>query len=150
MTDRSPEPRARSRTPTGSIDVEVSDTQGHLAIDPEPLARLVRRVLEGEGVARGVGLDRPGRRRDDPGVNRRHLDHDWPTDVISFRLSDAGEPFLAGELVVSAERAASVARQFGVDPRAELALYVVHGLLHLCGYDDLATPDVGRDAAPGE
>jgi len=128
--------------PLGSIDVEVSDTQGYLAIDPEPLSGLVRRVLEGEGIARGsvsIALV------DDAtiqGVNRRHLAHDWPTDVISFRLSDAGEPFLSGEVVVSAERAASVARQFGVDPRAELALYVVHGLLHLCGYDDLATPDV--------
>jgi probable rRNA maturation factor len=124
------------------IDVEVSDTQGYLAVDPEPLSRLVRRVLEGEGIARGsvsVALV------DDAtiqGVNRRHLAHDWPTDVISFRLSDAGEPVLSGEVVVSAERAASVGRQFGIDPRAELALYVVHGLLHLCGYDDLATPDV--------
>ena len=51
-------------------------------------------------------------------------------------------PVLAGELVISAERAASLARQLGIDPWAELALYVVHGLLHLCGYDDLADTDV--------
>jgi probable rRNA maturation factor len=62
--------------------------------------------------------------------------------VISFLLTDPDEPVLAGELVVSAERAATVARRAGVDPWAELALYVVHGLLHLCGYDDLAAPDV--------
>ncbi len=129
-------------SPPGSIDIEVSDTQGYLAIDPDWLSRLVRRVLEGEAVAGGsvsIALV------DDAtiqGVNRRYLDHDWPTDVISFRLSDDGAAFLAGEVVVSAERAASVARQFGVDAQAELALYVVHGLLHLCGYDDLAAPDV--------
>ena len=133
--------RARGLAPA-SIEVEVSDTQGFLPIDPEPLSGLVRRVLEGEGIARGsvsVALV------DDAtiqGVNRRHLAHDWPTDVISFRLSDADDPLLSGEVVVSAERAASVARQFGVDPRAELVLYVVHGLLHLCGYDDLAAPDI--------
>ena len=45
---------------------------------------------------------------------------------------------LAGELVVSAEMAAATAAEIGVDPRDELALYVVHGLLHLCGYDDLS------------
>ena len=124
------------------VEVEISDTQGHLAIDGEPLCGLVRRVLEGEGVAGGsvsIALV------DDATiqvVNRRHLAHDWPTDVISFRLSDPDEPLLSGELVISVERAASVARQFGVDPRAELALYVVHGLLHLCGYDDLAASDV--------
>ena len=124
------------------IEVEISDTQRHLVIDPEPLARLVRRVLAGEGVPSGsisIALVDDATIQE---VNRRHLAHDWPTDVISFRFSDAGDPFLTGELVVSAERAAAVARQFGVDPRAELALYLVHGLLHFCGYDDLATPDV--------
>jgi probable rRNA maturation factor len=124
------------------IEVEVSDTQGHMEIDPLALTALVRRVLEGEGIARAslsVALV------DDAtihAVNRRHLDHDWPTDVISFLFSEPGEPVLSGELVVSAEHALSVARRVGTDPWSELALYVVHGLLHLCGYDDLAAPDV--------
>jgi probable rRNA maturation factor len=132
---------ATDRAPS-TIVVEVSDTQGHLAIEPEALSGLARRVLEGEGIAAGsisIALV------DDAtiqGVNRRHLAHDWPTDVISFRFSEAGDPDLTGEIVVSAERAAAVARQFGVDAEAELALYMVHGLLHLCGYDDLATSDL--------
>ncbi|MBM3887611.1 MAG: rRNA maturation RNase YbeY, partial [Verrucomicrobia bacterium] len=41
-----------------------------------------------------------------------------------------------GELIVSAERAVHVARQLRRPPAAELALYLVHGLLHLAGYDD--------------
>ena len=61
--------------------------------------------------------------------------------MVSFVLSEPGEPALCGELVVSAERAAAIARRAGVDPQAELALYVVHGLLHLCGYDDQAPAD---------
>jgi probable rRNA maturation factor len=128
--------------PQTQIEVEISDTQGHLAIDPGAVAALVRRVLEGEGVRSGsisVALV------DDAtihAVNRRHLAHDWPTDVIGFLLSEPGEPELSGELVVSAERAAATARRFGLDPWAELALYVVHGLLHFCGYDDLADPTV--------
>jgi probable rRNA maturation factor len=125
------------------VEVEVSDTQGQLAVDPEAVKALVRRVLEGEGLVVPATIsvalvdDRTIH-----AVNRRHLGHDCPTDVISFLLTDPDEPVLAGELVVSAERAATVARQGGVDPWAELALYVVHGLLHLCGYDDLAAPDV--------
>jgi probable rRNA maturation factor len=43
---------------------------------------------------------------------------------------------LVGELVVSAEMACQSARELGVEPCDELALYVVHGLLHLCGWDD--------------
>jgi probable rRNA maturation factor len=125
------------------VEVEVSDTQGHLAVDPEAVKALVRRVLEWEDLrvpaTISVALVDD---RTIHAVNRRHLGHDCPTDVISFLLTDPDEPVLAGELVVSAERAATVARRAGVDPWAELALYVVHGLLHLCGYDDLAAPDV--------
>src|SRR5207245_8564741 len=73
-------------------------------------------------------------------LNRRDLDHDCPTDVISFGLSEPGDPVLFGELIVSAETAATTARQAGVDPWHELALYLVHGVLHLCGYDD-SSPD---------
>jgi probable rRNA maturation factor len=125
----------------GRIDVEVSDTQKHLAVDPGFLATLARRVLAAEGVAAGAVSIAVVDDATIHAVNRRHLAHDWPTDVLSFRLSDADDPVLGGELVVSAERAAAVARRFAVDPHAELALYVVHGLLHLCGYDDLAASD---------
>jgi probable rRNA maturation factor len=127
---------------SGPIAVEVSDTQAHLKVDPDALARLARRVLVEEGVrSASISIALV----DDAtihAVNRRHLGHDRPTDVISFRLSEADDPALAGELVVSAETAVATARALGTGPRDELALYVVHGLLHLCGYDDHADADV--------
>lgn len=127
------------RTP--QIDVAISDTQGHLAINAEALAGLARRVLVGEGIdAAEISIAFVGD-REIHAINRRHLDHDWPTDVISFPLSEPGARPLAGELVVSAEMAASTAHRAGADPQAELALYVVHGLLHLCGYDDHSPDD---------
>ncbi len=70
-------------------------------------------------------------------LNRRHLAHDWPTDVITFPLRDEGDPdALLGEVVVSADRARAEARARRIDPREELCRYVVHGCLHLLGYDD--------------
>lgn len=71
-------------------------------------------------------------------LNRERLDHDWPTDVISFLYSD--DP-VAGELIVSADTAERVASEYDWDPGAELALYVVHGTLHLLGYDDQTDED---------
>lgn len=81
-------------------------------------------------------------------INREFLDHDCPTDVISFLLSSLppGRPQspwpadwpLDGELVISVETAVRDAGQHGWSPGAELILYAVHGLLHLCGYDDLS------------
>src|SRR5437763_7629779 len=86
------------------VEVEISDTQGHLAVDHEALKALVRRVLEGEGAGRpwSISLALVDERTIRE-VNRRHLDHDCPTDVISFSLSDPDEPSSAGELVVSGE-----------------------------------------------
>jgi probable rRNA maturation factor len=61
--------------------------------------------------------------------------------VISFPLSGPGDPEFSGELVISAETAARVAAEYDLDPEVEIALYLVHGLLHLCGYDDRDEPD---------
>jgi probable rRNA maturation factor len=126
------------------IEVEISNTQDHLRVDREELARLVRRVLEREGHRRGsisIALVDQGTIH---ALNRTHLGHDWPTDVISFPLSDPDDPDWTGELVVSAEMARATAREIGVEPSHELALYLVHGLLHLCGYDDRDESDACR------
>lgn len=72
-------------------------------------------------------------------LNRRHLDHDYPTDVLSFLLGFDGQR-LDGEIIVSADYAADEAAHYGWPAADELLLYVVHGALHLVGYDD-TTPD---------
>ncbi len=123
-----------------SIEVEISDTQSHLRVDTSALAGLVRRVLAGEGVSNASISIALVDNATIHALNRQYLGHDWPTDVISFVLSEPDDPVLSGELIVSAEMAAETARAGGMDPAAELALYLVHGLLHLCGQDDL-TPE---------
>jgi probable rRNA maturation factor len=125
------------------IKVEISDTQVHLRVDHPALERLVRAVLAAENCRHGsisIALV------DDMTIhalNRAHLGHDWPTDVISFPLSPPEAP-LAGELVVSTEMASAMARELDVEPFAELSLYVIHGLLHLCGFDDHDDADIKR------
>jgi probable rRNA maturation factor len=74
----------------------------------------------------------------DPDLARLHadfLDDPTTTDVITFE----GEPALgsAGEICVSADTANAYAGRHGRDFSAELTLYVIHGWLHLAGYDDL-------------
>lgn len=71
-------------------------------------------------------------------VHADHLDDPTPTDVISFDLGDSAE------LVVSVETARRVAKTHGHAVRAEVALYVVHGLLHVCGFDDIRPRDRAR------
>lgn len=83
---------------------------------------------------------------DDAEITRLHgdwFDDPTPTDVISFDLGE-DEPGPAGELYVSVERARDEARARDLSLERELALYVVHGALHLCGFDDRAEGDRRR------
>lgn len=68
-------------------------------------------------------------------INREHLGHDYPTDVISFPYT-ATPPHIEGELVVSVDTAAERAKELGWSVEHELLLYVVHGTLHITGMDD--------------
>lgn len=138
----------------GEYRVEIANSQAGVEIDEGFLREVVSRTLAEEGVVRA---DISVAIVDDPTIhdlNRRHLAHDEPTDVLSFLLSgDAGEPgadqrgsasgcrgagkSLEGEVIASAETALRRAPDFAWSPHDELVLYIVHGLLHLAGYDDL-------------
>ena len=80
---------------------------------------------------------------DDPTIhrlNRQFLDHDYPTDVLSFVLED-DESRLEGEIIVSIDTAAREAAEAGWSTEDELLLYAVHGALHLAGYRDKRPAD---------
>src|SRR3954453_16087818 len=116
--------------------IAVACPQEVVPIDRRHVREVARAVLEGEGVADYeislAFVDNPTIHR----LNQRYLGHDEPTDVLSFPLSEPGAARLGGELVLGAEVARAQAAARGHDVQAELALYVIHGLLHLCGYDD--------------
>jgi probable rRNA maturation factor len=77
-------------------------------------------------------------------LNRQYLEHDYPTDVLSFVLEcDETRASLEGQIIVSWEYAEREAPRYGWPADDELLLYVVHGCLHLVGYDD-TTPEAQR------
>jgi rRNA maturation RNase YbeY len=70
-------------------------------------------------------------------LNEKFLQHRGSTDVITFDYGDASEPdLLSGEIFVCLDEAVKQARRFRTSWQSELVRYVVHGILHLCGYDD--------------
>ena len=73
-------------------------------------------------------------------LNRDYLAHDYLTDVLSFSLNETDDAIVDGEVYVDLDTAAERHAEFGVSFEQEACRYVVHGLLHLLGYDD-ATPD---------
>jgi len=69
-------------------------------------------------------------------MNRRFLDHDYVTDVISFPLGEEHEPGAQAEIYVNLDRAKSQAREYRVSFADETRRLLIHGTLHLMGYSD--------------
>lgn len=93
----------------------------------------MRAALSAEGArgwSVGVRLVNDRRLR---AINKKYLNHDRATDVIAF-----GYGGKSGDLAVSTDTARRTARALGISYREELARYLVHGVLHLLGYDDKA------------
>jgi probable rRNA maturation factor len=119
--------------PPGSPRVLISDRQ-ELPVDAAGLAEVAREALRGEGLGRAelslsfVGEDEIAR------LHERYLGEPGPTDVLSFPLGDVDEDGvrIIGDVVVAPSVAA---RNNPADRAGELRLLVVHGVLHLLGYD---------------
>lgn len=67
-------------------------------------------------------------------INRTFLQHDYPTDTISFRLNEGRN--VEGEFYISLDTVARNARQYKVSEEEELLRVTIHSVLHLVGYDD--------------
>ncbi len=117
------------------LKIEVTNEQTNVPLDEQRLEDAVRMILQDGSVANArisVAVV------DDPAIcklHRRYLEKDGPTDVLSFVYQRSGE-FLEGEVIVSAETADATAPRFDWPAQDELLLYVIHGTLHLVGYDD--------------
>jgi probable rRNA maturation factor len=72
-------------------------------------------------------------------VNRAHLDHDFYTDILTFPLNS--NPIIA-EIYISVDRTMENATSYSKSFEDELQRVMIHGILHLCGYDDHDETDV--------
>jgi probable rRNA maturation factor len=68
-------------------------------------------------------------------LNRRFRGKDKPTDVLSFPAASDSKKGFAGDIAISAEIATQNARALGHDPGVEVKILILHGILHLRGYD---------------
>lgn len=128
------------------------DEQAVVDVDVNRWAALATATLLDEGVASGelnlLFVDAAAMTE----FNRIHMDEDRPTDVLAFPLDEvddgAGDGWAApvlgddgrllGDVVVCPEVAAAQASERGIETEAEIALLVVHGVLHVLGHDHAA------------
>jgi rRNA maturation RNase YbeY len=117
--------------------LSVEHDHAFRSIDDAVLKRLVRHVVEAEEASlRYVSVvlsDHETVRR----LNQSYLDHDYNTDVLSFSLrEDDDAADVEGEVYVDLDTAAERHDEFDTTFEREAYRYVVHGVLHLLGYDD--------------
>ena len=119
-----------------SVAVHVSAEGVRLPLARERVSEIARRVLAAEGVREAmVSITFLGTRAM-AALNKRHLGQRGATDVISFGFSESGRrgPVI-GDIYIAPEVARANARRYDAGVRRELARLVVHGILHVLGYD---------------
>jgi probable rRNA maturation factor len=128
--------------PAISLEVEyhLEDSQTQLREDRQRFLQAAewvcrRYAIESLTVSLAIVSDKEIHR-----LNREHLQHDWPTDVISF-VFEHTETHIEGEIIASYETAQRLAEKADWPAEDELLLYVVHGFLHLVGLDDIEESD---------
>jgi probable rRNA maturation factor len=115
--------------------IHIANRQKVLPIDRRRMRRAVQAILRDAGI---VGGEVSIAVVDDATIAKLHeefLDDPEPTDVLSFAL-ERSEKCMEGEVVASAETATAFASKYKATPTEELLRYVIHGTLHLVGYDD--------------
>jgi probable rRNA maturation factor len=123
------------------VDVQIAPAFAG-SLSEERLRRVVETVLRAESTSGQVAVVIT----DDTGIqelNRDFLGNDEPTDVLAFSAQEEAEGFVSapevddylGDVIVSYPRAIAQAQEAGHTAEQELALLVIHGLLHLLGYD---------------
>jgi probable rRNA maturation factor len=116
--------------------VLISSSQKVLRVPRRKIEKLVAFVAAAEGVRIAevdVAIVSAGQIAS---LNRRYLRRPGATDVLSFDMSASGQGGISAQLVVCGDLAASQGRLRNIPPQRELMLYIVHGLLHLMGYED--------------
>jgi probable rRNA maturation factor len=125
-----------ARSPKKQVHVDVSSTVRRRPISALRVREAVARVLQTERVSDAlisvafVGPAAMGK------LNKDFLSHDGPTDVISFGLARASKASpVIGDIYICPRVAERNAKSLRITPKEELTRLVIHGMLHILGYD---------------
>jgi probable rRNA maturation factor len=121
------------------MKIWIRNQQKHILLDPRKLKRVANRVLSALALPEAelsILLVDDVQIQD---LNRRYLHRDQPTNVLAFSMREGAfsllHPQLLGDLVISVETARRQSPRFGLEHLDMIVLLMIHGILHLVGYD---------------
>ena len=132
-----PRPTARS------VAIQATGVRSPVAL--VRLSALTQRVLQSLRVPRAMLSITLVNARRMAILNRTHLGHHGPTDVITFALAEDPTGVVVADIYICPDVARRQARAHGVGVREELARLVVHGTMHACGWEH---PELDRMTSP--
>ncbi len=120
----------------GRVKITLRNLQKRICLTPSQVKKTILKVLSSEGIRKSGEIavclvdDRHIK-----GFNKRFLGKSYPTDVLAFDISGEKDKFFS-DIIISVDTAVSNSKYFNTNPEYELRLYLVHGVLHLSGYED--------------
>ena len=125
----------RIRRISNGVQITIKSFQKKIPVYPKRIKKTILKILSKEGLKKSGAItvcfvnERKIKK-----LNLKYHNKNAPTDVLTFDLSDKKN--LLADIVVSTNAAIQNAKSFKTTPFYELNLYVIHGILHLLGYDD--------------
>ena len=119
------------------MKLEIINLQKLYPVDTKSIKKIVRGVLKFEKQDAELNIVFTDNKRVKE-INKTFLGHNYATDVITFAYDEASinNDKALGEIIISVEMAKKLAQKHDCAVEGEIALYLVHGLLHLFGYND--------------
>jgi probable rRNA maturation factor len=131
------------------MKIWIRNRQKHIPLDLRKIRRAAQRILAELGFLEAELSLLFVNDRQIQTLNRKYLRRDKPTNVLAFSMRE-GEfstlhPHLLGDLVISVETAKRQSNRFGLDGEKMVILLMVHGVLHLIGYEHEGTKKGARE-----
>ncbi len=149
------------------MDIIIENHQTKLPLNTIQAKKIIQKIIKAEGWQADQLSYNFVSRQYIQQLNKKFLGRAYATDVLAFGLKDSGQrtvnrgqrqkhplntvhrsPFtnktISGDIVISVDAAMAQSKEYGTSTAYELVLYMVHGLLHLLGYDDHAPKDIQK------
>ncbi len=125
------------------MKIIIRNLQNRIPVNSKKVVKTVQQVLSQEGIKKSGEITlcfvNDAKIK---ALNLKYLGRNNPTDVIAFDITEPKDKDkIFADIAVSTERAIDNARTFKTSPYFELYLYVIHGILHILGYDDKSKKD---------
>ena len=135
------------------MEITFENYQKKVPLNPSQILKITKTILRHEGVDKASLSIVFATRQRIKALNKKFLHRDYGTDVLAFDLSDNAvsrqksqrkPKIVVGDIIISTDAALKNAKTYETALSREITLYVIHGILHLLGFDDHSPRDIKK------